>query len=114
MKRWLRVVCFSDLEIMETQGKTTISLPEVYTRKQIPVAREDILRKEDLKEWRYLDKVELPQVDAEVGLLIGNNVPQAMEPLEVINSKDGGPFACRSVLGWQVYQRVIKGPSPIK
>ena len=93
----------SDLEIMDLQGKTKISLPEVYTQKQIPVAREDILTKEDLKEWQYLDKVKLPQVDAEVGLLIGNNVPQAMEPLEVINSKDGGPFACRSVLGWQVY-----------
>ena len=42
-------------------------------------------------------------MNTEVGLLIGNNVPKAMEPLQVINSQNEGPFACRSIIGWMVF-----------
>ena len=37
--------------------------------------------------------------------MIGNNVPLAMEPWEVIHSREGGPYATRTMLGW-----VINGP----
>ena len=33
----------------------------------------------------------------EIGLLIGANSAKALEPQEVIPSKDGGPFAFRSL-----------------
>ena len=65
----------TDLEILDLQSKTVISLPEVYTQAQIPVAREDVITSDDLKEWPYLTQVELPLIEADVGLLIGNNVP---------------------------------------
>ena len=42
---------------------------------------------------------------SDVGLLIGVNVPKAMEPWDVISSADEGPFA---VLRW-----VINGPMDI-
>lgn len=35
-------------------------------------------------------------------ILIGTNVPRALEPLEVIRSMDGGPYAVKTVLGWTV------------
>ena len=92
-----------DLEIMDLHTHTVIILPDVYTQAHIPVAAKDIMTNDDLKKWPYVHRVELPSIVAEVGLLIGNNVPKAVEPLEVINSENGGPFACRSVLGWQVY-----------
>lgn len=47
----------------------------------------------------------VPQLDAGIELLIGTNVPKAMEPLEVIHSEDNGPYAIRTVLG-----RTVNGP----
>lgn len=46
--------------------------------------------------------MKLPSVQAEVGLLIGANVPKAMEPLQVVNSVDDGPYAVRTILGWTI------------
>lgn len=47
----------------------------------------------------------LPQINAEVGLLIGTNVPKAMEPWQEIHSERDGPYAVRTALGW-----VVNGP----
>lgn len=44
-------------------------------------------------------------VDSGIGLLVGVNVPNAMEPWDIIPSKDNGPIAMKTVLGW-----VINGP----
>ena len=38
-------------------------------------------------------------IDSDVGLLIGVNVPKAMELWELISSVDEGPFAVKTVLG---------------
>jgi cellulase/cellobiase CelA1 len=35
-----------------------------------------------------------------VGLLIGSNVPKAMERLDVIPGVNNGPFAVTTLLGW--------------
>ncbi|XP_071493377.1 uncharacterized protein [Diadema antillarum] len=99
----VRTHVLHDLEICSINGKDDFSLPEVYTRASIPVSKDDIPRKVDLEKWSYLQEVEMPEIDAEVDILIGNNVPKAFEPLRVISSQDGGPFACQSRLGWMVY-----------
>ncbi|XP_072021165.1 uncharacterized protein [Amphiura filiformis] len=39
----------------------------------------------------------------QVGILIGNNIPKATEPLKVINSQQEGPYACYTPIGWIVY-----------
>ena len=44
----------------------------------------------------------------EIGLLIGANFAKVFEPQEVIPSKDGGPFACKSPLGWCVVEPLVK------
>ncbi len=55
-----------------------------------------------MERWPYLKDVGLPSIEAEIGLLIGANVPEIMEPWQVISSKDNGPFAVRTKLGWTV------------
>ena len=35
-----------------------------------------------------------------VELLIGANCSRALEPVQVIASRDGGPYAMKTVLGW--------------
>ena len=49
-----------------------------------------------------MNSVYLPTVNAEIDLLIANDVPEALDPLEVKNSQHGGPYATRTRLGWAV------------
>ena len=36
----------------------------------------------------------------EVGMLIGANYIKALEPMEIVSSRNGGPYAYRTKLGW--------------
>ena len=40
--------------------------------------------------------------DTEVSLLIGNDVPIALQPIEIRGSDEEGPYAVRTALGWTV------------
>ncbi|XP_078665790.1 uncharacterized protein LOC144908131 [Branchiostoma floridae x Branchiostoma belcheri] len=91
-----------DLEVSSLDGVNTIRIPVAYTQEKIPVSKANIVSKEDLRDYAYLKDVELPAIDAEIGLLIGNNVPKAMEPWQIINSEGEGPYAVRTLLGWSV------------
>ena len=100
----------TNLELCDLEGQTVLPLPKVYTQKRIPVCKDDLITEEDLKKWPYLSRVSLPNPKAmEVGILIGNNAHKAMEPWDVINSQDDGPYAIRTCLGWVVNGPVISG-----
>ena len=45
--------------------------------KKIPVSHDDIPTSEDLKAWPHLHSIELQDIDADIGLMIGNNVAAA-------------------------------------
>ena len=76
-----------------------VHLPTLYTRPEIPVSKEDIPTQEDVDQWPHLDGVFIPQVDAEIGLLIASDVPEALDPVEVKHSQNGGPYATRTWTG---------------
>ena len=84
-------------------GNTWIKLPRIYTRKQLPVDKKEVATPEKIEEWYYLKAIssEITQTDdVEVGLLIGANCMKALEPLKVIASNNGGPYAYQTRLGW--------------
>ncbi|XP_072033404.1 uncharacterized protein [Amphiura filiformis] len=87
--------------------KNIIDLPRVYTQAELPASVDDVVTHQDVETFDYLKEVKLPDMqhvsDAHVGLLIGNSVPSATEPLEVINSVDNGPYAVKTLLGWCVH-----------
>lgn len=56
----------------------------------------------DLHKWPHLHGIQLPQIDAGIGLLRGCNNHKAMEPWEVIHSENDGPYAVRTVLAWVI------------
>ena len=58
-----------------------------------------------MEAWPHLRDLELHDIDSEVCLMIGNNVPEAMEPWDVIHGNAGEPFAVKTKLGW-----VVNGP----
>ena len=104
--------CLNGLEIISMMNSNKVELPHVYTQESIPVSKKDIIHETDIRRWPHLRSVSMPTLDAEIGLLIGNNVPLAMEPLRVINSDYGGPFACETVLGWVVHGFPAESPRP--
>ncbi|XP_035980606.1 uncharacterized protein LOC118556656 isoform X5 [Fundulus heteroclitus] len=93
------------LEVSAIDSREFINLPEVYTQSNMPVSTNSIPSEVELRAFTYLKEVKIPRIKANVELLIGSNAPKALEPWEVINSEDNGPYAVRTVLGW-----VINGP----
>ncbi|XP_035660814.1 uncharacterized protein LOC118405422 [Branchiostoma floridae] len=102
-----------DLEVSDLGRENIIPIATAYTQEKIPASKKNIISTEDLKDYPYLREVELPEIDAEIGLLIGNNVPKAVEPWQVINSQGDGPYAVRTLLGWSV-NGPLKGASDDK
>ncbi|XP_030841821.1 uncharacterized protein LOC115924137 [Strongylocentrotus purpuratus] len=98
----IRCQVLKDLEVMDLKGNNIIDLQEVFVQDTIPVSKEEIPTTAHLKEYPYLRHLNLPDISCDVGLLIENNVPRAAEPLEVVNSENGGPYAYRTLLGWAV------------
>ena len=93
------------LEASDLSEKHTVQLPKVYSRPSLPIPPEAIARQEDVDRWPYLKGINIPHIDTEIGLLIGSDVPEALQPKEIRPSEDSGPFATRTVLGW-----VLNGP----
>ena len=91
------------LEASDLSEKNTVQLPKVYSRPNLPIPHEAIARQEDVDRWPYLKGSNIPH--AEIGLLIGSDVPEALQPKEMRQSEHGGPFATHTVLGW-----VFNGP----
>ena len=94
-----------DLEVCSLDGGEVVELPPVLSQTTLPVSTCDIVYEEDLKQWKYLKELHLPRIESDIGLLIGSNVPKAMEPYKVIPSKGNGPYAICTKLGW-----VVNGP----
>ena len=90
--------------VSDVNGTNTISLPRLFTRKGLPINKDEIPTVDNVKYWPHLESImkEIPDIDpdAPVALLIGVNCPTALRPLEVINEENNGPFAQRTALGW--------------
>ena len=92
----------SGLEVCGLKESSFVPLPVVYSQESLPVSRDQIPSQHDVDRWDYLSHIDIPSLDADTGILIGNNVPRAVEPWEVINSEGDGPYAVRTLLGWCV------------
>ena len=80
-----------------------IELPKAYLKNCLPVEREEIATPVKIERWGYLKPVfkALTQMDnIEVGMLIGANYMKALEPMKIISSRNGGPYAYRTKLRW--------------
>jgi len=87
----LTIFLISDLVVSDLDENVYVSIPMLYTRPKIPISRDDIPTQDDVDQWPHLQGVFIPHVDAEIGLLIANDVPEALNPLEIKHSEEGGP-----------------------
>ncbi|XP_028408735.1 uncharacterized protein LOC114531302 [Dendronephthya gigantea] len=91
---------FVSLEVSNMEGNADIKLPMVYSRPSLPIPSEAIGKQEDVDRWPHLSGVKIATIAQDVGLLIGSDVPSALQPIEVRESNGEGPFATRTALGW--------------
>lgn len=108
----MKSVVLSDLEVCGLEENTYIELPKVFTHSHIPVKKDNIPQQEDIAQWQYLKDVHLPHITAKVGMLIGANIPKAIEPWQVINSDGKGPYAVKTALGWVIYGPLRRDDGP--
>ena len=94
------------LEVTGTRGhRKQLQLPRVYAVEGFPNLISSKATEEDISNWSHLKDIEIPKTDADVTLLIGQDNPQALMPLEVRRGGDYEPYAVRCCLGW-----IINGP----
>ena len=57
---------------------------------------------ENLKEWEHLSDIELPKVEEHgaVALLIGQDNPDTLIPIDIRKGRQGVPYALKTLLGW--------------
>ncbi len=92
----------ASLQVYDMEEECLVELPNVFTTDKIPVSESSIPRQKDIDKWPHLKNVQLRDINSAVGLLIGNDIPAALEPKEVIERHGKGPYAIRTVLGWTV------------
>ena len=71
-----------------------IRLPKTYSKEKLPI-RGGRFTSKQLQKWTYLDKIQGETSlgkDVNIKILIGANCSEALEPVKVINSEDGGPI----------------------
>ncbi|MCP4798391.1 MAG: hypothetical protein GY893_00405, partial [bacterium] len=92
----------TNLEVMDLEETVCIKIENVFSVKCLNVSKEAIARQEDVDNWSHLQNIQLPKAIAngQVNLLIGVDVPKALQPCEIRRCEDGGPFAVRTVFGW--------------
>ena len=93
------------LQVMDLEEENAVELPCVFTRPKLPVAVENGAQQEDVDRWPHLAGIRITRIDANVGLLIGTDAPEILQPKEVRESCHSGPYATRTILGW-----VVNGP----
>ena len=88
-----------------------INIPKAYTNVDLPVDSNETATSEKIKKWKYLQEIseEISQSDdVKVQLLIGANCPKALEPVQFIASRDGGPYVMKTVLGWCIVGPMVR------
>ena len=91
------------VKVTEMHGDSSwLALPKLYSRREIPVDKEDIATPTKIREWEYLQPISNEFVqndDVRVSLLIRVYCMKALEPTGILQSQDGSPYSCKTRLG---------------
>ena len=93
------------IDVSSTSGQI-IQLRDVYSKKDLNISKHNIVSEDEVRRWSHLDGVPIPKYE-EIDLLVGQDCPSALIPLEVRKHKSvaNAPYAVRTELGW-----LISGP----
>ena len=87
--------------VSKSNRAKNILLSKVLAIDKFPELNDCGATQDDVRKWKHLRDLSMPQ-NIEVQLLIGQDHPRALMPLEVRRGSDGEPYAVRTVLGWTI------------
>ncbi|XP_033111015.1 uncharacterized protein LOC117112068 [Anneissia japonica] len=103
---------FVDLRIASFDRKTEIKIPVLSSRKCRTARRSQIPTPMTALQGPHLTKIssQIPalQKGAPVAILVGNDVPRAVQPRDVIAGGEDEPYAQQTSLGWGIIGTVCK------
>ena len=89
----------------EKYSAVPLNLPTTFLQESIPLEMNCSSYIDAIERWPHLRKLsgqlQSPK-NGHVGLLIGANVPKALEPQEIITGNGNSPYAKRTALGWAI------------
>ena len=78
-----------------------IELPEVLTKEKLNISTDGVACQDDAIRWSHLTGIQVPErINAEVELLIGQDVPEALEPSEIRTRHGNRPYTTKTKFGW--------------
>ena len=88
-----------DLVISDLEENDFVNISiALHHRPHIPVSGHDIPTQDGVDQWTHLQSTVTPRVDAEIGLLIASDVPEALDPLELSSANTTDPMTIGLVL----------------
>ena len=94
------------LIVTDLNGENRIDLPKTFTKEDISAIEVNVPAPELARKWKHLKRIAdcMPSQlhGAKVGLLIGSNCPKALEPIDIVASENGGPYAINTFVGWAI------------
>ena len=72
-----------ELEVFDLDNQNRAELSRVYSTPSLPVRSDCIGKQEDVERWPYVRDIVIPHINAEIGHLIGSDVPEILQPYEV-------------------------------
>ena len=93
-----------ELTISDVHEQHMIHFDRIYAMRNLPVTMQNAATQKDVDKWPHLRDIELVDSSSvnKVDLLIGQDAPVALAPLEVRRGGTKAPFAVKTVLGWTV------------
>lgn len=95
----------SNLVIRGMNSNKRLKIPVSYTKDYIPADIVQIPTSSTALNWNHLADIvdEIPVLqDCKIGLLVGNNCPQALIPRDTRTGHDDEPYGVKTDLGWSI------------
>ena len=81
----------------------TITLDGVLSVADLPMLQSNVVSQGDVNHWSHLKDVPvLKDMNLSVCLIIGQDYPDLLKPLEVRSGAEGEPYAVKTMLGWKI------------
>ena len=100
----------SGIDLKKTRTNEWIELPRAYSKQSLPVEREEIATPNKIKKWDYLKSISI-EITQEEDRNKNANCMKALEPLEIISSRNDGSYAYRTKLGWCIVGPIVNKSS---
>ena len=90
------------LNVSDLAANQTLHIFKVYVRSELSVTLSNVVERDDISRWQLLHQLEFPTIACKVGLLIGQDTPDALHvmPLEIVSGNEPiASYAVKTVLG---------------